>query len=292
MEQENNTNPNEAISKLQRRSDGTYREMLDVLPQYYNTDYEPGEVERLDNNVITGYYNEHMSYQPIIWTFRDDNKENSYGSPIWRNYVGDVTGDVNGFHTYTTPTASGEWLDENNQRCYIYNPIITANGVLPEGANVNYEPYMYRVWRLCSDVRGYVRNSNGKLVNDPEADRSPDKLIAEEMTDHTTIEFGDNNMTLAFGATDNTDIKFRVRYYYQQTGPSRAVNEEPKYYIVERILDWYNIPTGICEVNASYEVSKTYYNAQGLSSDKPFDGVNIVVTTYSDGSTYTSKVVR
>ena len=45
-------------------------------------------------------------------------------------------------------------------------------------------------------------------------------------------------------------------------------------------------------MNASNEVSKTYYNAQGLSSDKPFDGVNIVVTTYSDGSTHTSKVVR
>ena len=234
-----------------------------------------------------------MTYQPIIWTFRDDNKENSYGSPIWRNYLGEINGDVRGYHTYTTPTASGEWYDQNGNRCYIYNPIITTNGVLPEGANVNYEPYMFRVWRLCNDVRGYIRDANGKLVNDPEADCSPDKLIAEEITDETTIESGDDNMALAFGATDNADIQFRVRFYYKQTGPNRrGLNDEPKYYIVESILDWINIPTGISEVNASNEVSKTYYNAQGLSSDKPFDGVNIVVTTYSDGSTHTSKVVR
>ena len=293
LERGNNCNPNETISKLQRRSDGTYREMLDVLPQYFNNEYNPGEVERLDNNVVTGYQNEFMTYQPIIWTFRDDNKENSYGSPIWRNYLGEINGDVRGYHTYTTPTASGEWYDQNGNRCYIYNPIITTNGVLPEGANVNYEPYMFRVWRLCNDVRGYIRDANGKLVNDPEADCSPDKLIAEEITDETTIESGDDNMALAFGATDNADIQFRVRFYYKQTGPNRrGLNDEPKYYIVESILDWINIPTGISEVNASNEVSKTYYNAQGLSSDKPFDGVNIVVTTYSDGSTHTSKVVR
>ena len=42
----------------------------------------------------------------------------------------------------------------------------------------------------------------------------------------------------------------------------------------------------------SIVVSTTYVNAQGLQSDKPFDGVNIVVTRYSDGSTRTTKVVK
>ena len=39
-------------------------------------------------------------------------------------------------------------------------------------------------------------------------------------------------------------------------------------------------------------VETTYYNIQGMTSDKPFDGVNVVVTRYSDGATVVSKVVR
>ena len=39
-------------------------------------------------------------------------------------------------------------------------------------------------------------------------------------------------------------------------------------------------------------VGVTYVNALGQQSDKPFDGVNIVVTRYSDGSITTSKVLK
>lgn len=39
-------------------------------------------------------------------------------------------------------------------------------------------------------------------------------------------------------------------------------------------------------------VSVTYVNSLGMTSDQPFDGVNIVVTRYSDGTTSTSKVIR
>lgn len=39
-------------------------------------------------------------------------------------------------------------------------------------------------------------------------------------------------------------------------------------------------------------VSIRYYNAAGLQSAQPFEGVNIVVTTYADGSKKTEKVIR
>lgn len=35
-----------------------------------------------------------------------------------------------------------------------------------------------------------------------------------------------------------------------------------------------------------------YYNLMGAKSDKPFDGINIVVTTYSDGSRTSKKILR
>lgn len=39
-------------------------------------------------------------------------------------------------------------------------------------------------------------------------------------------------------------------------------------------------------------VSVTYVNSLGMTSDKPFEGVNIVITRYSDGTTSTSKVMQ
>ena len=70
-----------------------------------------------------------------------------------------------------------------------------------------------------------------------------------------------------------------------------AVNG-PMYYVVEKVFDWREIPTSIYELRAVTEVSTTYINAQGIQSDKPFDGMNIVITRYSDGSTTTSKVIK
>ena len=39
-------------------------------------------------------------------------------------------------------------------------------------------------------------------------------------------------------------------------------------------------------------VGVLYYNLMGVMSDKPFDGINIVVTTYSDGSRTSRKIMR
>jgi hypothetical protein len=51
--------------------------------------------------------------------------------------------------------------------------------------------------------------------------------------------------------------------------------------------------TGVEEVGAAKAVANvTYYNLAGQMSAQPVDGVNIVVTTYTDGTRSTSKVVK
>ena len=51
--------------------------------------------------------------------------------------------------------------------------------------------------------------------------------------------------------------------------------------------------TAVVEKNAPKTVvDVSYYNLMGVESKKPFDGVNIIVTRYSDGSTSTTKVLR
>ena len=55
-----------------------------------------------------------------------------------------------------------------------------------------------------------------------------------------------------------------------------------------------NIVTGINTIDAGNGEVKSvkYVNVAGMVSDKPFSGVNIVVTEYTDGSRSTSKMLR
>ena len=292
LERGDNTNPNDGLSKLQRRTDGTFMEMNNRLGMAGNL-YEEGPLNLLDNDVITGAYNDFATYVPVIWTFGgnrvNQDGENSYGAPIWKTGVAEVYLNVEGVKT---TGEGGQWKDENGKTCCIYYPTIKADGILPDYANVNYEPYMFRVWRLCDDVRGYYFDENtGLPVNDVNVDRSPMALIAEEISDATSIELGGVYSEYGFGARYNAEIKFLVRFYYKKQDLTKN-DDAPLYYVVEKLIPWNEIPTSISEINASTVVSKTYINAQGQKSDRPFDGVNIVVTRYSDGSTKTTKVIR
>ena len=50
-----------------------------------------------------------------------------------------------------------------------------------------------------------------------------------------------------------------------------------------------SVITAVTDIAAKQVVGVTYYNVTGLSSERPFEGVNIVVTRYSDGSTSAAK---
>lgn len=51
--------------------------------------------------------------------------------------------------------------------------------------------------------------------------------------------------------------------------------------------------TGVNDMTTAKAISSVkYVSATGIESDKPFDGVNIVVTTYQDGTMSTTKVVK
>ena len=291
-----NAAPGEMISKLQHRTDGSYLEMLNVL-NYENQviDLEGVAnkvVDRLDNNIVTGEPGNYISYLPVIWTFGNDrlidNKDNSYGSPIWNTGVGSVVAT-----TSAAPSASsyGKWYDEALKECTVFSPVITVNGNVPEMEDgVEYEPYMYRVWRICDGVRGYtIDATTGDYVNDPAADRSAQVLVGEKLTNEPTCVFGDDN-ALDFGAQTDASIKFLVRFYYVKVGQNAS--EKPMYYVVEQLIDWNNNETAINEISDNRVISKTYYNSLGVASQTPFNGVNIVITRYSDGTTKSAKIVR
>lgn len=370
------------ISKLQKREDDTYQEMDNILDDYQNI-FQPVTTPRFDNyDVKTGLYNDYMSYVPIVWThgeqqdnrrikWNTENRHNSYGAPIWKTGVGDVVlrsataeKQVKGWNT--------SWQD-GNTKCSLYMlDGIEAWGYLPTVSNIEYEPYMFRV---------FVESENGKLrnfkyvtqvdeqgkehkvivadattvteskeplcvwsayVNDPknnsEDPETPSINGVEFSINGNEITFKKNKVdrtdgydengnplgdwdqqttNAIFGALDDLehitqngqevinpkDLNIFVRFYYIVKGMSQgwtpwnptrnAPGLAPAGYGAESPGKAPGHATAVNEVQYLGEiVSQTYYNVQGMVSDKPFDGVNIVVTRFGNGTTSVSKIVR
>lgn len=78
--------------------------------------------------------------------------------------------------------------------------------------------------------------------------------------------------------------------------PMLRDTNDGKYYITEVEVDGElnsSIPTSIFGVVTVKEVARVkYYNMAGIESDVPFQGVNIEVTTYTDGSRTTRKIMK
>lgn len=98
-------------------------------------------------------------------------------------------------------------------------------------------------------------------------------------------------------------ITIPVHYTYQTNYPGESAVINGTDY-VETIQQWpmtvnaqiiltKDVVTAVKEVKSEAQVaSVTYYNIVGMSSDKPFSGINVVVTRYSDGTSTTSKVIK
>ena len=66
-----------------------------------------------------------------------------------------------------------------------------------------------------------------------------------------------------------------------------------KFVVYPLNLEAGNVSTGVNDVNSAKEVKGvSYFNMMGVESAQPFDGVNIMVTTYTDGTSSTAKVLR
>ncbi len=296
--------------------------------------------ERLDTNYVQGSYNDELSYVPVIWTYglytaRGDGKNNSYGSDIKREKLGDVTvritGSKSGANNVEDTGAGWEGLFKVGNEWYcIYTPIIDITGIVPcDGENVqndrdvnSYVPYMYRAWCLYPGARNFKHvaqtNSQGQTVQvlADDGELTIPYLLGTNQVEasHTQIgqawQNGQPKLQWAFGvpvSEDPANVLIAVRFYYKknvneiaQPNSLRGGNRDgevdensEEYYIVQVEGTAEDIETSINEFYAGKAiVGVTYVNSLGMQSDKPFDGLNIVVTRYSDGTTSTTKVIR
>ena len=194
--------------------------------------------------------------------------------------------------------------------------------------NAATEVYFYRVWRIDEDGSEVLLNSVETPFGDSNYDEltSPyareashvtdvfmTKAIPVEKTETVTVidydedgaEVGSHEEQVTTGGTYTPS--YIVRMYSTRSGishaPGRGKHRTPSaegaYYVTEKAISvpydyTNNTPTAIENVDSkpAEVVSVVFYNLQGVKSDRPFDGFNIIVTTLSDGTQVTAKQWR
>lgn len=257
-------------------------------------------------------------YVSVIKTYRDnDGSYNTYGSPIKTTYKlkasVDVIDKVKSEYVFTSNGKKGRYYQTKLK--------ITADGT------DNYEIVKYRVWRkttdrameivpqykdrLQQDTHPIVMNSDDK--GNPSIDQNHNSIKEFELVDRPGVGFyperiDDKSIHVydTFGASDvsedgNLDVTYIVRLYAKPEAGNTSARAKAttsilakEYYIGEATITVSfeeNTPTGLFDFVAETKtpVRVQYVNMLGQKSDTPFSGMNVVITTYTDGSHSTAK---
>lgn len=110
------------------------------------------------------------------------------------------------------------------------------------------------------------------------------------------------NVDYSLNSVDNPELTSGNVYSFEALVKEVAVpttdakstsDASTKFVVYPLNLDANKVATGVNDVNSAKEVKGvSYFNMMGVESAQPFDGVNIMVTTYTDGTQSAAKVLR
>lgn len=110
------------------------------------------------------------------------------------------------------------------------------------------------------------------------------------------------NVDYSLNSVDNPELTSDAVYSFKALVKEVAVpttdakstsDASTKFVVYPLNLEAGNVSTGVNDVNSAKEVKGvSYFNMMGVESAQPFDGVNIMVTTYTDGTSSATKVLR
>ncbi len=172
----------------------------------------------------------------------------------------------------------------------VTGPLTVWSEYMSDSLNTSYNEAAHEVY--------FVKNKAEQYDSETGAWDVPGNMniLFAALDDLTTEGQGENERVI------EDDLKIYVRFYYIVKGSAanhihgltlRDGGEAPAGYGSEGQGTPPAPRTGVSELFYYGDVvSTTYYNVQGMKSDKPFDGINIVVTRYSNGTTSTTKIVR
>lgn len=117
-------------------------------------------------------------------------------------------------------------------------------------------------------------------------DYSLNSVDNPELTSDNVYSFEALVKEVAVPTTDAKSAPRKVAY-------DSTVTPSTKFVVYPLDLDADKVATGVNDVNSAKEVKGvSYFNMMGVESAQPFDGVNIMVTTYTDGTSSAAKVLR
>lgn len=117
-------------------------------------------------------------------------------------------------------------------------------------------------------------------------DYSLNSVDNPELTDGAVYSFEALVKEEAVATTDAKSAPRKVAY-------DSTVTPSTKFVVYPLDLDATKVATGVNDVNCAKEVKGvSYFNMMGVESAQPFEGVNIMVTTYTDGTQSAAKVLR
>lgn len=291
----NGNTPNTYIAYAQHTEDGSYQPMnalFDSQGDKVGNGNEVVDVRTYDETMTTSAI---AKYVPVVEVYRPDGtmeNKNTYGAPMKDVAFGNVDVELvnKGMSNYS-------WEDEYGTYAY-YNVVVRAKANVPEG----YSLYKYRAWRLCDDVKEKLKEYEYRESTDFLFDQIDDVDPNTEWTVLGDEVVATNVMKGTFGAkvpsSGPLNVDIIVRLYYKKNTTTNASHhlmaEGGDYYIAQKTFNVKinNTPTGIIGVAySSNPVNVVYYNMLGVASDTPYPGVNIIVTTYEDGSKTTVKKI-
>ena len=233
-----------------------------------------------------------------------------YEPYMFRIFVESPSGKLRPYKTVADANGNGEHLEAADEitEADMYGPKCVWNGYIQYGEDEYGKPVI-----IGTDADNGVTVTEGKDLNDEtqtaytytknKVDRpggSSNQGVGnnEWNQDSNNAMFGALDAILpASGKISTDDLKVFVRFYYAVKGEiadhtvgtraegSRSGNG------AESSGSAAGSATSVYEIAYHGEiVSQTFYNVQGMVSEKPFEGINIVVTRYSNGATTTTKV--
>lgn len=231
-----------------------------------------------DNSIIAP---SQASYVPVIESYKADKTKakNTFGCDIKSIHSIDV-GIDNAIAMKSASTFQGE-----GDPSVKYRGFAASFTVMPLRTD-DLTSYKFRIWRKINDGSEVLLGGTAPKGSDKwDIPTDYDLLNAEEGAaelQSSELTFADN-----FTAPEGTQkVTYIVRFYAEDADASN-------YYVSEETIDFdYTkvIPTQVDGVKAAKEVASVkYISTQGRQSSQAFSGVNIVVTTYTDGTTSTEK---
>jgi len=249
-------------------------------------------------------------YVPVTVASSKLGNENTYGSRMEQNPK--LTGDVMVSVGYDDSSEHREYIDPATGMEYVYVTAQANISALIPTIEINghsYEAVMARAWRYYKPYifgqgpsSDYVLELIGENTEISGATGTVSCSIGSDSWTETNSNDGYlfNEYTFCVKEGEQTDVIILARLYYKRndvtnpaSGMLRLSGSDGGYFAMDGEGDMPEEPTSINEYYSNKElVDITFVNPQGMTSSRPFEGVNIVVKRYSDGSTSTSKVLK